>query len=74
VPDGTTVTRVELWVNGQRVQSATQSPYAFATDVPAGAHSVRARVVYRDGSCESFVESPNVRNPWWPYGGPARQP
>lgn len=74
VPDGTTVTRVEMWVDGQRVQSATEAPYMFATDVPAGAHSVRARVFYRDGSRESFVESPNVRNPWWPYGGPARQP
>jgi hypothetical protein len=73
VPDGARVERVEVLVDNDVRASVQREPYAFTIDrLTGGSHWVRARVVYRDAFGESFVEAPAARNPWWPYGGPAR--
>jgi hypothetical protein len=73
LPDGARVTRVEVLVDNEVRATATQEPYTFTLDgLQDGSHWVRARVVYHHDGGEIMVESPAARNPWWPYGGPAR--
>jgi hypothetical protein len=72
-PGDRRIRRVEVLVNNEMAASATEGPFEFQLDrLPDGNHWVRARIVYENGLGEMFVESPHYRNPWWPYGGPAR--
>jgi hypothetical protein len=65
--------RVEVLLDNTVAASGLEQPLAFTLDrLPEGDHSVRVRVVYEGDQGEVLVESPDRRNPWWPYGGPAR--
>jgi hypothetical protein len=66
------IERVELLVNNEVVSTASQGSREFRIELPEAEHWVRARVTYRSGDREVIVESPHHQNPWWPYGGPAR--
>ena len=66
--------RVEILLNNEVVARATALPFrGKIAGVPAGPHSVKARLTYDAGGHDVVVETPLYRNPWWPYGGPARQ-
>jgi hypothetical protein len=65
--------RVEVRVNDAVAATGIEQPLAFTLDrLPESDHFVRVRVVYEGDHGEVAIESPQVRNPWWPYGGPAR--
>lgn len=66
------IERVELLVNNRVVATANRIPFQFQITVPDEEHWVRARATYRRAGTEVIVESPHYQNPWWPYGGPAR--
>jgi hypothetical protein len=73
VPEGVRVERVEVLVDNEVRATSAAVPHTFTIGrLPPHGHWVRARVVYRDDRGEVVVESPAARNPWWPYGGPAR--
>ncbi|HWV58154.1 MAG TPA: hypothetical protein VNZ57_11945, partial [Longimicrobiales bacterium] len=64
------VDRVEIVVNDSVYATLSNVPGEFQIQLPETEHWVRARLRYRSESgTEVVVESPYVRNPWWPYGG-----
>ena len=66
--------RVEILLNNEVVARASEMPFrGKIARVPAGPHGVKARLTYDAGGHDVVVETPLYRNPWWPYGGPARQ-
>jgi hypothetical protein len=74
VPAGARVQQVEVLVNDEVRASAAAAPFTATLDrLPDREHWMRARVTYQDGARTVVVESPAARNPWWPYGGPAKQ-
>jgi hypothetical protein len=65
--------RVEVLVNNSVAASTAGDGFTFRLGaLPDGPHFARVRVAYEGDRGEVVVESPMVRSPWWPYGGPAR--
>ncbi len=65
--------RVEVLLNNEVVARASALPFRSSLGVlPTGSHAVKARLTYDEGGHDIVVETPLHRNPWWPYGGPAR--
>lgn len=63
---------MEVRVNNTVAASGTEQPLVFTLDrLPEGDYFVTVRVVYEGDQGEVVIESPDVRNPWWPYGGPS---
>jgi hypothetical protein len=74
VPAAARVQRVEVLVNEEVRASSAKTPFQVTLDrLPDREHWLRARVTYNDGERTVVVESPAARNPWWPYGGPAKR-
>ena len=70
---GVNIQSVEIIVNNKVVATLDQRPFEFHIDANAEAVQwVKARATYMSGDTEMAVESLYHRNPWWPYGGPAR--
>jgi hypothetical protein len=64
---------VEIIVNNEVVKTLPGKPFYFQLDdLPSGEHWVKARARYMSGDTEVIIASLYHRNPWWPYGGPAR--
>ena len=73
VPAGARVRQIEVVVNDEVRATSAEAPLTVTLDrVLDREHRVHARVTYHDGERTVVVESPVARNPWWPYGGPAR--
>lgn len=67
------IQRVELLLNSRVAATATRQPFQFRLEeIPQKEHYVQARVLCRRGEREIILESASFKNPWWPYGGPAR--
>ncbi len=65
--------KVMLVVNNEIVSTLEAEPWDFnLSDPPFGEHWVKVRAVYTSAERQVVIESPYFRNPWWPYGGPAR--
>jgi hypothetical protein len=70
---GAGIQSVDIIVNNKVVATLNQRPFEFQIDGNTEAeHWVKARATYLSGDTEVAVESLYHRNPWWPYGGPAR--
>ncbi len=64
---------VQIIVDNEVAMTLSERPYNFhLEDLPAGEHWIKARARFMSDEIEVIVESLYQRNPWWPYGGPAR--
>jgi hypothetical protein len=67
------VTKVEVLVNNRVVGTLDAKPFTFSLPVkPDKEHWVKARAHYISDGTPVIIESLYLKNPWWPYGGPAR--